>query len=185
MSSSYSNNVLHPDEEILWTGIPKQGILFCDIDAFAIPMSIMFLGFFCYTTFAIIYFNISCVFILFTIIFLFGFVYIGVIRFIINARRRKSMEYFVTNKRLIVAIKRASKTSYKTLPLQNIVELNLSLEKDGHGFITFGNINPVYPWLFGGYALNGDQLYGFELIPNARFVHNVISTQWKFLLSEG
>lgn len=169
--------IIQENEQILWRGMPRQGILLRDLDILAIPMSIMLFGFSVILDFAIIHYKAGIAMLSLAILLNILFLYLGVFRFIVNARRRKNQEYILTNKRIIVSQKGRGGTKYKTLPYRNIEGLDLTTEKDGYGFITFGNINPVLPWLFGGYVLNGDKLYGLELVPNAVEVHQIILNQ--------
>lgn len=171
------DSILQENETILWHGIPKQGILLRDLDILAIPMSIMLFGFSMILDFAIIHFQVSYLFLSLAVMLNIMFLYLGVFRFILNARRRKKQEYFITNKRIIVSYNSRKGVSYKTLPLRNIDGIDITTEKDGYGFITFGNINPVLPWLFGGYVLNGDKIYGLELVPDAQRVYDLICEQ--------
>jgi hypothetical protein len=170
-------NILQENEKILWQGIPKQGILIRDLDILAIPMSIMLFGFSVILDFAIVHFQVSYLFLSLALLLNLLFLYLGVFRFLMNANRRKKQQYFVTNKRIIVSYHSVKGVHYKTLPLRNIEGLDITTEKDGYGFITFGNINPVLPWLFGGYVLNGDKIYGLELVPDAQQVYELITTQ--------
>ncbi len=178
------NEIIQENEEVLWQGVPRQGILFRDLDILAIPMSIMLFGFSIILDFAIIHYKVGFAILSFAILLNILFLYLGVFRFIINARRRKNQAYILTNKRIIVSQKNRSGIKYKTLPYRNIEGLEITNEKDGYGFITFGNINPVLPWLFGGYVLNGDKLYGLELVPNAAKVHEIILNQCSIQIDE-
>jgi hypothetical protein len=177
-------DILQAHEEILWRGRPRQGILLRDLDILAIPMSIMLFGFSLILDFAIIHYHVGFAMLSLAILLNILFLYLGVFRFIVNARRRKKQEYIITNKRVIVSMQKKSGKIYKTLPFRNIEGLDLTSEKDGYGFITFGNINPVLPWLFGGYVLNGNKLYGLELVPNAAEVHKIILAQCQLIIDE-
>ncbi|GDX48460.1 MAG: hypothetical protein KJS45_06585 [Bacteroidetes bacterium] len=178
------DQILQENERILWRGNPKQGILVRDLDILAIPMSIMLFGFSVILDFAILHFKASYAFLSLAFLLNVMFLYLGVFRFILNARRRRNQEYAITNKRIIVSQKTNKSVAFKTLPFRNIEGLDLTLEKDGFGFITFGNINPVLPWLFGGYVLNGDKLYGLDLVPDAQHVFDLINAQSSIEIEE-
>jgi hypothetical protein len=144
----------------------------------------MLFGFSVILDFAILHFKASYAFLSLAFLLNVMFLYLGVFRFILNARRRRNQEYAITNKRVIVSQKTNKNVAFKTLPFRNIEGLDLTLEKDGFGFITFGNINPVLPWLFGGYVLNGDKLYGLDLVPDAQHVFDLINAQSSIEIEE-
>ena len=52
-------------------------------------------------------------------------------------------------------------------------------EKDGSGFIIFGNTNPLYPWLLGGFYFAHDAVPGLEMLHDVKQVYNIINNQIK------
>lgn len=64
-----------------------------------------------------------------------------------------------------------------TLPLKHIQNVELSLEKDGSGYLSFGKSNPVWPWLFGTFLFTGEQIAGLELVPDAEKVYQLLLKQ--------
>jgi len=166
--------LLKPNEKILWSGMPRQGLLIRDADMLAIPMSIMLLGFMLLMDFLMVtnpnLFTLATGF-LFTGLF----VYLGVLRFFTAARRRRLIHYCITNRRVLVM--QGKKKQFFTLPLRNITRAEVTAEKDGSGYITFGNSNPVWPWLFGTFYFSGDDIAGLELVPDVENVYRILVSE--------
>jgi hypothetical protein len=172
--------LLKPGEKILWYGMPRQGLLIRDADMLAVPMSIMLLGF----TLLIDFFavtNPNLFTVASAVLFSGLFVYLGVLRFFTAANRRKRIHYCITTRRVIVM--RGKKRALSTLPLRNIQRAEVTAEKDGSGYISFGNTNPVFPWLFGTFYSTSDQIAGLELIIDVEIVYAVLTAQLQSLVS--
>ena len=166
---------LKPGERIVWTGKPKQGLLLRDADMIAIPMSIMLLGFALLLDFLVLNFEVRWPVVFFAVTSSAAFVYLGVIRFFTAARRRRHIEYCLTNKRVLLIHGR--KRRLETLPLSQIDKAELTAEKDGSGHVSFGNSNPVWPWLLGTFYFSSAAIPGFELIPDVEPVFNKLVEQ--------
>ena len=164
------------NEHIVWCGRPKQGILIRDVDLIAIPMSLILFGFSIVLNYAIYnyYPGISFMFLGFMLSFV--CVYAGIIRFFRNSWHRKYLFYCITTKRVLV-IKGKKKEKLSTLPLKNIESLEITTEKDLSGFITFGTVNPVWPWLLGGFYFTSENIPGIELVPNVGQVYDILVQQ--------
>ncbi len=173
-----SPNFLKPDEKLLWSGQPKQGILFRDADMILIPMSIILIGFALILDFALLHYQASLLFQLFGILMAGAGIYVGLLRYFIDAAKRARTYYYITDKRIIIATGR-KKTAISTLPLKNIDRMETTIEKDGSGFIIFGNTNPLYPWLLGGFYFTGESVPGLELLPDVKLVYTIINDQIK------
>lgn len=126
---------LDQDEELLWSGKPKSGIVFRASDAFMIPFSVL------WCSFAVFWF-VSALQAPFPFA-LFGipFVLIGLLmvfgRFIIDARDRDRTSYGLTNKRIIIESGVFSR-KFKSVPLKTLSELELKQHSDGTGTIRLG-----------------------------------------------
>jgi hypothetical protein len=166
---------LKPGERILWTGKPKQGLLLRDADMIAIPMSIMLLGFASLLDFLVLNFDVRWPVIFFAVVSTGAFVYLGVLRFFTAARRRRYIDYCLTNKRVLMMHGRKGKL--ETLPLSQIDKAEVTAEKDGSGHVSFGNSNPVWPWLLGTFYFSSAAIPGFELIPDVEAVYDKLVEQ--------
>lgn len=169
---------LKPDEKLLWSGQPKRGILFRDADMILIPMSIILIGFALILDFALLHYKASLPLQLFGILLAGAGLYMGLIRYFRDAAKRARTFYCITDKRVIVSVGR-KKPVIRTLPLKNIDRMEITIEKDGSGFLIFGNTNPLYPWLLGGFYFTGESVPGLELLPDVKFVYNILNQQIK------
>jgi hypothetical protein len=167
------NQYLKENETIEWSGTPKQGILIRDLDMLVIPMSFILFGFALIIDYAVIRYDAPWLFKSLGFVLSVSFIYVGILRFFINARHRRNIHYAITSKRVLLFNSGSKKL--QTLPLRNIEDLDITIEKDGSGFITFGSLNPVWPWLFGGFYFSKNDLPGLELIPNAKIVYNILN----------
>lgn len=131
---------LKENEKIAWSGQPKQGILMRDVDMIIIPMSFILLGFALILDYAVITYPVSWTFKSLGFLLSISFIYVGILRFFVNARHRRKLFYCITTKRVLVL---SGKKKFSTLPLRNIESLDKTVENDGSGFITFGTVNPV------------------------------------------
>lgn len=162
---------LEIDENLLWTGKPKSGIIFRQADIFLIPFSILWCGF---AIFWVIMASQAGIFALFGI----PFVIVGLIfvfgRFIIDSKQRENTTYGLTEDRIIIKSGITSK-NVKSLNIRTLSDIEYSEKSDGSGTITFGPKNPMMIW---GNGMNwwpgmktNPQL---DMIPNVRKVYSQI-----------
>lgn len=170
--SQLFNSKLKENENILWSGAPRQKIFLRDVDMILVPISIIAIGFGLFFNFAIFYYQQFFFLPISISIVLAGF-YIGILRFFIDSARRKKIWYCVTDKRILMLSKK-NQSVFQTLPLKDIEQLDFSEEKDGSGFILFGNTNPIWPWLFGKFFFTRGTIPGFELVPEVQKVDLII-----------
>ncbi|MCS6917488.1 MAG: hypothetical protein RMK52_05085 [Chitinophagales bacterium] len=166
---------LKEGETILWTGSPKRGHLLRDADIILIPFSIILLGFAGIIDYIVIAYRASLPYQVIAVSFAAAGIYMAGIRFIRDYYRRKHICYCITNQRVLRLSGRRRKLV--TLPLRNIERLDKSEEKDGSGFILFGNTNPLWPWLFGKFYFASQPLPGLELIPEVNRVFVLLEKQ--------
>lgn len=168
---------LKEGEEIIWQGKPKSGLQLRDADIILIPVSIILIGFAVVLDYTMMLFEAPFIFKLAGVMFALAGIYIGGIRFFLDRNKRVNTYYCITSKRVLVISGR--KRKLQTLPLKNIERLDLTEEKDGSGFIIFGNTNPLWPWLLGKFIMAGDQVPGLELIPEVKKVYNILEQEIK------
>ncbi len=171
------NALLKDKEIILWTGKPVRGIKLRDADIIILPMSIILLGFSGMLDYVL--FKLQAPVIFRVIGFLFGLIaiYMGVIRILLNSTKREKTFYCITTKRVLMLS--GSKMKLQTLPLKNIERIDLTEEKDGTGFIIFGNTNPLWPWLLGSFYMSGDNIPGLQMLPDVKKVFDLLQDELK------
>ncbi|HYV93048.1 MAG TPA: hypothetical protein VE978_14755 [Chitinophagales bacterium] len=171
------SSLLKEGETILWTGKPVGGIQIRDADIILIPISIILLGFSVILDYVLLHFESEFIFKVIGVMFALAAIYLGGIRFLLDVLKRKRTFYCITTKRVIVISGR--KRKLQTLPLKNIERLDKTLEKDGSGFIIFGNTNPLWPWLLGSFYMSGDNVPGLNMVPDVKAVFAILEAQIK------
>jgi len=175
MNGNYQSELrehLDRDENLLWTGKPKSGIVFRTADIFMIPFSILWCGFAIFwlvlaSRGAGIFALFGIPFVLMGLVFVFG-------RFIIDAKQRANTVYGITENRILIKSGIFSK-SIKSLNIRTLTEVELSEKGDGCGTISIGAKNSFMIWGSGmtwwpGMKMNPQ----LEMIPNARKVYKKI-----------
>jgi hypothetical protein len=166
---------LGPNERLLWSGRPRQGLLLRGSDAFLIPFSLLWGGFALFWEAGVIGSGAPFFFMLWGIPFVLVGLYITVGRFFADAALRAKTFYGLTNERAIIISGLFSPT-VKSLSLRTTNDITLSQRADGSGSITFGSGVPfanVYrgmPWPGMGTRLAPE----FEQIPDSRAVYQLI-----------
>ncbi|MEO6175749.1 MAG: PH domain-containing protein [Flavobacterium circumlabens] len=164
---------LDHNENLIWTGKPKKGIIFRPSDIFLIPFSILWCSFaiFWFTTaltsgapFFFALFGI--VFVILGLNFVFG-------RFIIDAKHRANTIYGLTEHRVIIK-SGIFTSSIKSLNIKTISDIQYEEKIDGSGTITIGPRNPMDNW---GSGINWEsrKTPSLEFIPDVRKVYNKIT----------
>ena len=160
---------LSSSEKLLWSGTPQYGLLLRPSDALLIPISLIWFGF-------AIFWKIGVPMSgkLFGIPFVCFGLYIVAGRFFVDARMRNRTVYALTNERVIIISGLFSDT-IKSLSLNTLSDISISIKSNGTGTITFGPGMP-YSWLANSnWPLNRQNAApSFDGIPNARSVYNSI-----------
>jgi hypothetical protein len=176
---------LEQDENLIWSGKPRSGIVFRSSDIFMIPFSLMWGGFAIVWEIMAIAIPkdeagpVAIIFPLFGIPFVIAGLYLIFGRFIVDARQRDKTYYGITNQRIII-ISGIFSQNIQSLNLKTLSDISISEKTDGTGTITFGPTNPMSFW-FSGTAWPGSGRYSspsFSMIENAKQVYDTIrSTQ--------
>lgn len=145
-------DALEPGEQLLWSGFPKQGVLFHPADLFLIPFSLMWCGFAIFWEAMVIFgepdvpdrFNLwDRLFVLWGIPFILAGLYFVFGRFITDSARRARTIYAVTGRRVIL-LSEFLGHNVRTVTLSGLADINLSKKANGRGTITFGPANYMY-----------------------------------------
>ncbi|HAA11687.1 MAG TPA: hypothetical protein DCE41_08310 [Cytophagales bacterium] len=165
---------LDPEENLLWSGKPKPGIIFRSSDIFLIPFSLVWAGFVAFWFFNVWNSEAPLFFLLFGSPFILMGLLLMIGRFFIDAKLREQTTYGVTDKRIIIRSGGLSKKT-KSLNIWSLMDMECSENKDGSGTISFGPKNPLIWWgnglnWFPGMKANPQ----FDMIPDVRKVYNQI-----------
>jgi hypothetical protein len=160
-------------ERQLWSGTPRQGIVFRGSDAFMIPFSVLWAGFAVFWEASVLLGDAPLFFALFGVPFVLVGLYITIGRFLIDARRRRNTTYGVTSERILIQ-SGSSGSSLKSLSLATLSDVTLHERADGTGTISFGPSHP-FAAIYAGMSWPGvSQPTSFQMIPDARRVYDII-----------
>lgn len=160
-------------ERLLWSGAPRQGIVFRPTDLFQIPFSLLWGGFALFWNVSVWASGAPIFFRLFGLPFLVVGLHLTVGRFWFDARRRARTSYGVTTERVIIA-SGAFTPSINSVALRTLSDVALTERPDGSGTIWFG------PGSFAGSTNTGtpwpgmQQAPGFDLATDAKRVYDII-----------
>ncbi len=137
MTDEFFSMRLLNGERLLWTGRPKQGVLFTGTDVFLIPFSLIWSGM-----------VVSFLFLPgpggpdgMTTVVLTAFVCLGfymlVGRFIVDAWVRREVRYAVTDRRVLIA-RPEPFSKFTALKIEQLPEVDLNERANGQGTIRFG-----------------------------------------------
>jgi hypothetical protein len=167
---------LNPDERIIWSGQPQQGVIFRPSDAFMIPFSLLWGGFAIFWESLVVSGGAPFFFMLWGIPFVLVGLYMIIGRFFLDSKQRSKTFYALTNERVII-ISGVINQNVKTLDIKKLLEINISTNSSGKGTITFGPSRPM-AWMYTG---NFSPIMGrynispsFEMIDNATTVYQEI-----------
>lgn len=169
-------NELQADENVLWIGKPKGGIVFRLSDIFLIPFSVVWCGFCCVWMFFAIWGDAPLIFILFGIPFLVIGFKLLIIRFFTDRKRRENTVYALTNQRVLI-YSTYPKKYLTTLNLADIMESKVKKHKNGSQTLFFGT---KYLALRGNVQVNWPGMKPnpiFEFIEDAESVDKLLEKE--------
>lgn len=177
---------LDSGEKLIWAGVPKQGTVLRDSDAFMIPFSLLWGGIAIFWEVMALSIPeghagaVAYVFPLFGLPFVIVGLYMIFGRFIYDSKKRAKTFYGLTDQRAIIVSGLFSK-GVKSLSLATLTDVNLTEKTDLSGTISFGYENQMASF-FGGNGFPGmgsSNVRKFELIENAKDVYNKLRAQQK------
>lgn len=177
--SSELKKHLNNTEILLWTGKPKQGIVFRKTDLLMIPFSLVWGGFSFFWQYSIILTEAPFFFKLFGIPFVLIGLYLIFGRFILDLIRRKNTTYGITEHKIIIKFG-TFKESINLLGLKNL-NVNIINEKpDRSGSIILNSKNEFNTTKKTSTPIPLLNLPPvFEMIKNVRNVHFQITSLQK------
>jgi hypothetical protein len=164
---------LESGESLIWTGVPRQGLLLRPADAFMIPFSVLWCGFAILWETGALSMGGPPLFALFGAPFVLVGAYLVIGRFFADARLRARTFYGLTDRRVVIVSGLSSRTT-SSLPLGMLHDISLRERSDGSGTIVFGRPRPFASW-YAGMPWPGMGQYqtpSFELIRDAKRVHD-------------
>ena len=156
---------LGPNEQLLWSGKPKSGILFRSSDAIMIPFSIAWAGFAIFWETMAFNARTPVFFKLWGLMFVVVGLYMVLGRFFYDMFLRSKTEYAVTNQRVLI-IRNGRQRSVQAFPIDKINNISLQERHDGQGTIKFGQDLIM--------GKTRQQAPAFEMIPKVRAVYDLI-----------
>ena len=166
-------SIIDHDEELIWTGSPKQGIKFQVLDLYMIPFSILWCGFAIFWMMAAL--EGSAFFALFGVPFVLMGLFMVFGRFIFDAIRRKKTFYGITEKRLIIKSGVFS-VDYESIMLNKMPTIKIIEKGDRSGTLIIGKDKNFVSMFRGtGWPLvNKDLAPSLEMIPDVRRVYELL-----------
>jgi len=167
------SRVLDSEETLIWSGMPRHGLLLRPSDALMIPFSLMWGGFAIFWEATVLRSRAPGFFALWGIPFVLVGLYLIVGRFFVDAKIRANTFYGLTNRRAIIVSGIFSKTT-NSLPLRTLTNISLQERSDRSGTIMLDRPQPYSSW-GPGLRWPGLSQYStpaFESIPDAKQVHD-------------
>lgn len=130
---------LGPDETIVWSGTPRQGLMLRSGDFFRIPFSLMWCGFAVFWEASVFRTGAPLFFRLWGVPFVLVGLHMVFGRFFVDAWTRSKTRYGVTNSRVLIVMEGSGKKVI-SLDRRNLDEITLDDHGDGSGTITFGSL---------------------------------------------
>lgn len=137
MQDEIFRSQLLPQERIMWSGRPGQGVIFQPLDGLLIPFTLLWCGFAIYWTISALTTNAPPFFILFGSIFVCVGLFMVVGRFWFDAWVRKATIYALTDRRVLVSQSRPFR-KFTAVGLAQLPDIHLTERRDGRGTIRFG-----------------------------------------------
>ena len=168
---------LMPNESLLWSGRPRQGVLFRPADAYLIPFSLLWAGFAVFWEFGVITSGAPLFFTIWGVPFVLVGLYIVIGRFFVDAWVRSRTAYALTTQRVLIVGGHRTH-SVKSLRLNGLPEMSFTQRSDGSGSITFGASTPWWAVVSGWPGATKSQTPAFESVNDVRSVFDrILSAQ--------
>ena len=174
-SGSVISSALAPDEELIWSGHPLGGLRLQASDALGIPLSVCVAGFTFFWEVSVVRNGTSLILELWGIPLMAASLYLLVGRFFYDAALRANTYYGLTNRRVIIMTTLFG-ANEKSVPLDQMDDIDLSVGNDRRGTITFGTPLPFFASPFGFGLGTPPGPPALTVIENAQDVYDLIQT---------
>jgi hypothetical protein len=167
---------LGPGERLLWSGMPRQGVVFRPIDLFLIPFVLLWAGIPTLAALGLLNSGRGAgIGDLFFLPFILVGAYLLVGRFIVDAKQRARTFYGVTNQRILI-VRTWWRRRTTSLKLGFLPDVTLTEGRNGRGAIQFGPDRwPGAGWFGGGWPGNAQAMSPrFDLAENVRAIYDTI-----------
>jgi len=164
---------LAPGERLLWSGVPRQGVIVRASDALLIPFSLLWGGFAVFWEYGVVKSHAPLFMALWGVPFLIVGAYMIVGRFFVDARVRAATMYGITDKRVVI-VSTFLRRTVRSLPLAMIPEISLTESSDGSGTIILGGPSMYASLPQNSWTSRRVQLPMLEGIPRVRNVYDMI-----------
>lgn len=178
-SADILQRFLRPGEALLWSGRPAQGVRLQAADSRLIPFSFAWLAFSVFWVGVVVNAESSFgpAFAVFGIPFVLVGLYLTLGRFYVDARRRRTIVYGLTDRRIII-VPDASGDRVESIELGRLDEYSIKTKNDGSGTIMFGASFSKYP--YGNAAFDPFNFFrvvtAFEGIAEAKAVSDMLDS---------
>lgn len=159
---------LEHGESLIWTGVPRQGLVLRVFDLFLIPFSLLWGGGAIFWEATVLLQGAPLVAALWGIPFVLMGLYLIIGRFFVDARIRANTFYGLTDRRAVILSGIFSRT-VTSLPLRTLSDISVVERRDGSGTIHLGRPQP-----FAGKQWPGMGTYqtpSFDLIGDVQSVY--------------
>lgn len=165
---------LGSQEQLLWSGQPRHGLVFRANDLLMTPFSLLWGGFAIFWEASVLRSNGPLIMKLWGIPFVLVGLHMIAGRFVVEAWKRKRIFYGVTNERVIILSNFFSRNVY-SINLRTLSDVVLSQKSDGSGTIVFGGASKPSRWAFLKSRNNREaDLPTFEEIQEAEKIYGII-----------
>lgn len=163
------------NEQLLWSGRPRQGFILRGEDIFAVPFSVVWLESIVRGATSLPESDAQIYFVLFFVPFILLGIYAVIGRFFVDARWSANTFYAVTSQRIII-VSGFIRRRVKSIDLKTLSSSFLSIRSHGDGVITFGSQNKFAALFWGFRWPDADEGIGlrFDLVPQGREVYQMI-----------
>lgn len=169
---------LMPGEQVLWSERPRQGFVLRGGDAFGVPFSLFYAAFIFYWMHNVWTARAPLPFLFIGSAFVLIGLYVTVGRFFVDAKRRSTTSYALTDQRALI-VSGVWSRKVQSIGLQSLDDLTLTERSDGWGTIALGP-QPSFAWMLETNASwpGMEEKLGprFELVPGARQVFELIQS---------
>ena len=172
VASALLQPTLDSDERLLWAGRPRQGLMLRASDTYRIPYSIVILCFSLFFEYQVLTMEAPGGLAVWGALGIGSCLYFAVGRFFYDSYRRARTYYGVSDKRLLLKVRR----KLTSLDFPEASQMELDLHSPPRGTITFGIPESAKLWFTEAWS-GESEAPRFDSIDQAKQIHDLIRTQ--------